>query len=61
MKKSWRGVGGESAAPPPNALLARNALHNNWVVGCHVLIVLTVVDVAAGGCGGGAGACWGLP
>ena len=30
----------------------------SWVVACQVLIV---VDVAAGGCGGGAGACWGLP
>ena len=31
MKKSWRGVAREGAAPPPHALAARNALQmSTW-------------------------------
>ena len=54
MKKSWRGVGGEGAAPPPNALVARNALQmstwRSFVVNVVVVVVVAVVVVDAGAC-----------
>ena len=62
LKKSWRGVGGEGAAPPPQCTRCKECIAGVdlvvVVVVVAVVVVAVVVVVVVGGC---CCCCWCCP